>query len=157
MARYWVMAPAEYSPSGAIGAEYQKCWQYDLEHGVIFMGWDLGAAPRSREHLHRLWDTNANPGWEGSPEHAIRMLSSFWFDVEPGDMVIARAGPLHYVGVGEFQGEPYYDPGGAGLTWWEAYFRRVRWEPTPGMRRSPVRFGRFTLYPLAPEKAALFR
>ena len=30
--------PGEFSPSGTVGAEYQGCWQYDLEHGVISMG-----------------------------------------------------------------------------------------------------------------------
>lgn len=104
MTRYWVMAPARYSSSGTVGAEYHKCWQYDLEHGVIAIGWDLGEAPKSREHLYRLWDANAKPEWEATPDHAIRMLSRFWFEVEPGDMVIARAGLLLYVGIGEFQG-----------------------------------------------------
>ena len=54
MVKFWAMAPAKYSPSGTIWAEYQKCWQYDLEHGVISMGWDLGEAPKSRDHLNRL-------------------------------------------------------------------------------------------------------
>ena len=84
------------------------------------------------------------------------MLDKFWFDVEPGDIVIARAGVLRYVGVGEFHGEPYYDAKATGLTW-GCSFRPVRWELTPGIQRSPVRFGRYTLYCLAPEKAVLFR
>ena len=89
MVKYWAMAPATYSPSGTIRAEYQKCWQYDLEHGVIAMGWDLGEAPNSRDHLNRLWDTNAKPCWKSDPKYAIGQLGKFWFDVEPGDIVIA--------------------------------------------------------------------
>ena len=148
------MAPAQYAPSGKTGVKFRKCWQYDLEHGVISIGWDLGEAPESREHLAWLWEEYAEPEW-GDSEHALRMLGYFWFDIEPGDLVIARAGLTKYVGLGEFHGEPYRDEDAAGLTW-GCSFRRVRWEPTPGERYSPVRFTQFTLYPLKPDKVALF-
>ena len=154
MVRCWAMAPAEYSPTGAKGTKFRKCWQYDLEHSVISIGWGLGEAPESREHLAWLWENCADPEWANS-KHALRMLSYFWFDIEPGDMVIARAGVTKYIGLGEFQGEPYYDQDAAGLTW-GCSFRRVLWAPTPGVRNSPVRFSRYTLHPLKPDNVALF-
>ena len=83
------------------------------------------------------------------------MLSYFWFNVEPGDMVIARAGLTKYIGLGVFEGEVYYDENAAGLTW-GCSFRRVLWEPTPRVRNSPVRFTQNTLYPLKPDKVKLF-
>ena len=145
MIRCWAMAPAEYSPTGAKGTVFRKCWQYDLDHGVIAIGWDLGEAPESREHLAWLWRNCPNREWNS--DEGLRMLGQFWFDVELGDMVIARAGVTKYVGLGEFQGEPYYDPDAADLTW-GCSFRRVLWEPTAGpVRCSPVQFG--TKYPLS--------
>ena len=158
MVRCWAMAPAKYAPAGAKGATFRKCWQYDLEHGVISIGWNLGEAPESRQHLAWLWEAYAEPEWRNSDhgiDHGFRMLSYFWFDIEPGDMVIARAGVTKYVGVGEFQGEPYYDQDAVGLTW-GCSFRRVLWAQPPGVRNSPVGFSQRTLYPLTPDKAALF-
>ena len=149
---YWVMSPAEYRPTGERGNCYRKCWQYDLGHGVISIGWDVGEAPESREHLRWLWETYADPSWR---EHGLKMLSYFWFDIIPGDIVIARAGLLRYVGVGEFQGEPYYDESVRGSTW-GCSMRRVRWDSRIGETLSPVRFGGNTLYPLSPDKAPLF-
>ena len=152
--RCWVMAPAEYSPTGAKGRNFRKCWQYDLEHRVISIGWDLREAPESREHLAGLWKRYAAPEWANSKD-GFRMLSQFWFDVEPGDMVIARAGLTQYIGLGQFEGKACYDEGAAGLTW-GCSLRRVLWEPAPRVRNSPVRFARKTLYTLKPYKVALF-
>ena len=159
MVRYWVMAPAEYAPTGTKGATFRKYWQYDLEHGVISIGWDLGKAPESRVHQVRLWGERAEPEWRTGSDpgmnHGLKMLVTFWFGIEPGDIVIARAGVTKYVGVGEFQGEPYYDQDAVGLTW-GCSFRRVLWAPTPGVRNSPVRFSRHALSSLTNEKVALF-
>ncbi len=152
MAGTWVMAPAEYGPRGVKAAIYRRCWEYDLEHGVISIGWDLGEAPESREHLKWLWESYADPDW-GDPGEG--MLAHFWFGVDEGDVVIARAGVLRYVGIGEFVGSPYYDGGAAGLTW-GCSFRKVRWEENPRQRYSPIRFAQWTIYPLDAERAALF-
>ena len=159
MVRYWAMSPAEYAPAGAKGAKFRKCWQYDLERGGISIGWDLGKAAESSVDLVRLWRERAVPEWRtGSAygmDHGLKMLVTFWFEIEPGDLVIARAGVNKYVGVGEFQGEPYYDQDAVDLTW-GCSFRRVLWAPTPGVRNSPVWFSRYTLSELTSDKAALF-
>ena len=154
MVRDWAMAPAEYGPRGTKWATFWKCWQYNLEHGVIAIGWDLGEAPESKEHLAWLWENYARPKWPNR-EHGLRMLSYFWFDIEPGDTVVARAGLTRYVGLGEFRGEPFYDQEADGLSW-GCSFRCVEWGSPTGVRNSPVRFSQNTLYPLKPDKAALF-
>ena len=63
MATTWVMAPAEYGASGPKAGIYRRCWEYDFENGVISIGWDLGEAPVSREHLEVLWMRYADPAW----------------------------------------------------------------------------------------------
>ena len=72
-----------------------------------------------------------------------------------GRRLTAKAGLTHYVGVGEFQAESFYDAGAMCRTW-GCSFRRVRWEPSPGIRPSPVRFAQTTLYSLQPEKFRQF-
>ena len=154
MTRYWAIAPAEYSPQGRIGTRFQKCWQYDLARGIISVGWDLGEKPQSREHLAWLWEEYADPEWAGS-RACFGMLEKFWFDIEPGDKLIARAGLTRYVGLGEFQGDPFYDQDAIGETW-GCSFRRVLWEPCQDERNSPLRFTRRTLYALRPDQFRLF-
>lgn len=45
MAGIWVMAPAEYAPTGQKGAIYRRCWEYDLERSPLDGTW---AKPRSQ-------------------------------------------------------------------------------------------------------------
>lgn len=157
MVQYWAMAPAEYSPSGKKAKTYRKCWEYDLSNNIIAMGWDLGEAPESEEHLKCLLAAYPRPPeWTASQDHILRMLTMFWFQIEPGDIVIARAGVLRYAGIGEFQGEPCYDPKASQSTW-GCSLRKVNWEPDTGIRGSPIQFSRFTLQRLTPEGASLFR
>ena len=154
MTRYWAIAPAEYSPKGKIGTKFQKCWQYDLARGVISVGWDLGETPESREHLAWLGEEYADPEWANS-RACFRMLEKFWFAIEPGDMVVARAGLTRHVGLGEFQGHAFYDQDAVGETW-GCSFRSVLWEPFQGERNSPIRFTRPTLYALQPDQFSRF-
>ena len=141
------------------GATFDERWRYDLEHGVISIGWGLGEAPTSLAHLARLWDTWAPSEWENR-EHGLRMLRYFWFDIQPGDVVVARAGVNQYVGAGVFRGEPWYDEtayAGTGIRYYYS-FRRVDWTSASGPRRpSPIRFGQNTLYPLTSDKVAVLR
>ena len=152
MATTWVMAPVEYGASGPKAGIYRRCWEYDFENGVISIGWDLGEAPVSREHLEVLWMRYADPAWA---DPGRRMLEYFWFDIQDGDTVIARAGALRYIAIGEFAGEAYYDQNAEGLAW-GCSFRKVMWEKDPRERLAPFVLGRNTLYPLDSERAALF-
>ena len=155
MPSYWVVAPAEYRPNGKTGAIYRRYWQYDFDHGVISIGWNLGEPPQSREHLRWLWENRACPEWSAKSDEGLLRLGQFWFDIDPGDVVIARAGLLRYAGIGEFLGEPWYDESVEGSTW-GPYLRQVAWKPDSSIRRSPVRFTRKTFYPLDPYKGVLF-
>lgn len=152
MTKCWAISPAKYSPIGDTAARYDACWQYDHANGVIAIGWDLKDAPESPEHLRRLWAERADPAWS---ETGRRMVERFYFEIEDGDLVVARAGLLKYAGLGEFQGDAYYDEDASGQTW-GGNLRKVRWQPDRSLRLSPVRFSRPTLYQLRPEKARLF-
>lgn len=163
MVRYWAMAPTMHGMNRwkveAEGATFDERWEYDLRHGVISVGWDFGKAPDSRDDITRLWLANTAPG-SRDRGNAVRVWTYFWFDIQPGDMVIARAGVNKYVGVGVFRGDPWYDENAYAGTNIEHYhsFRRVYWTPDSGPRRaSPVQFGRNTLYPLTPDKVAVLR
>ena len=161
MVGYWAMAPTKHNMTGqearAEGATFDERWGYDHANGVISIGWDLGEAPESRAHLGWLWDEYAMPEWTAS---GLRYLQYFWFGIQPGDIVVARAGVNQYVGLGVFRGEPWYDEdsyAGTGIQYYYS-FRRVDWAPNSGTRRtSPVQFGQNTLYPLTPDKAVMFR
>ena len=99
MTRYWVIAPAEYRNPD----EFDRCWSYDRQNGVIAIGWDLGEAPRSQEHLEELFNRRAEKeGWkEGWTSLGLHMLRKFWFEIQPEDRIIARAGRKRIVGIGE--------------------------------------------------------
>ena len=52
---------------------------------------------------------------------------NFWFDIQPEDLIIARAGRKRLVGVGTVQGSPYFDPANESLTWGRN-FLPVKWD-----------------------------
>ena len=163
MVRCWAMAPTKHNmtlrEAEFEGATFDERWGYDLRHGVIFIGFDVGAIPDDRAHLAQLWDETTFEEL-GNRTIALRMLGYFWFDIQPGDVVVARAGVNQYVGYGVFQGEPWYDENAYGDGGIRNYysFRHVDWAPIAGRRRtSLVRFSRNTLYPITEDKVARFR
>ena len=150
----WAMAPAEHS-----SPRFQPCWDYNHDHQVISIGWDLGQPPESRDHLTWLWEEYALPEWRitetgNDTDHGRKMLEKFWFDVEPGDIVVAKAGLSKYVGIGEF-GTPFYDKDAYRFTW-GCSLRHVVWESYAQEQNSPIRFAQHTIYALKPEQAAQF-
>ena len=54
MSKYWAMSPAEHAEHGKRAARFNECWEFDYAHGVIAIGWDLGEAPESIEHLWNI-------------------------------------------------------------------------------------------------------
>ncbi len=120
--RTWAIAPAEHGPK--VNEIFDRCWQYDRNRGVIAVGWDLGRAPKDRDDLQALWESCACPIWTAAQR---RMLERFWFEIQPGDWVVARAGRSLLVGVGTVEGKAFYDQAAGGATW-GCSLRPVRWE-----------------------------
>lgn len=139
--RYWVIAPADYRNRD----EFDRCWHYDRENGVIAIGWDLGGAPRSQEHLEELFRSTAER--ENWTRHGLHMLTKFWFEIQPGDRIIARAGRNRIVGIGEVQGKAYYDADEERRTW-SSNFLPVRWDDTEERDFPDIVFGMQTVYEL---------
>lgn len=139
--RYWVIAPADYRNRD----EFDRCWHYDRENRVIAIGWDLGKAPRSQEHLKEMFRRRAQE--EGWSFHGLHMLTKFRFKIQPGDRIIARAGRKRIVGIGEVQGKAYYDAD-KGRRTWSSNFLHVRWDDTEERDFPDIVFGMQTVYEL---------
>ena len=100
LVRYWAIAPSRYSPK----ASFERIWRYDRDNEIITIGWDVGK-PTSLRDL-KAWYSMY---WPDETEHGLKMLAMFWFEIRPGDGIIARAGRKRIAGVGIVRGEPYYD------------------------------------------------
>ena len=93
------------------------------------------------------------PCRSGVADDGRKMLGHFWVGAEDGDIVIARAGVLRFVCLGEFANGPWYDGEAFGLTW------GIRSERSNGRSLRKVfayPFSPRTIYPLDAERAALF-
>jgi restriction system protein len=106
MKRYWVVAPYE----SEFRETWQKVWQFDLQKGVISIGWrELG----DFSSLNR--DDLMNAVGRAFPEVALQtktlwfnMIWSFYHNIQIGDIVIARQGRKRIAGIGSVIGKAYY-------------------------------------------------
>ncbi len=146
MTRYWVIAPANYDDK----KRFDRCWRYDRKNGVITIGWDIGEKPVSREHLAEKF-AQLPPEAKGK-SHGLHMLTKFWFDIQPGDFIIARAGRKRIVGIGMILGEAYYDADKGPRTSGSS-FRSVEWWNDIEEKWSPrIVFGMQTVYEVSEAK-----
>ncbi len=144
MAKNWVMAPFNHSER----PRFDQVWKYDRENSVISIGWDLGDF-RSREELQNKYRERI--GRNGWTKAGLTQLTRFWFDIKPGDRIIARGGTRKIVGVGTVTGSPFYSPdmkaaqGGGVFEGDHGYFLPVNWKDFE--RAFPSnKFSRHTLY-----------
>ena len=105
--RYWVIAPF----NSNFDDGYNAMWQHAIEYGSISIGWGvLGdltsySQPEILQRYKEEWP-------ETSPKSAAvcsHMLSKFYNDISPGDIVIARWGTKCIAGVGTVTRGAYYD------------------------------------------------
>ena len=149
----WAIAPATHRPR----KRFNRCWNYCRARGVIAVGWELDRAPATREDLRLLWENRSCPDW--SLAHR-GMLEAFWFDIQPGDCVVARAGMSHVVGIGEVTGAAFLDLEAQGKAW-GCNLLPVRWDlavPLVGkVRVRPRFFPQRAIVELSDEKLATIR
>ena len=141
MLRYWAIAPSDYGDR----KEFERCWQSDRQHGVISIGWDVGE-PHSTEDLEKKYaEAAADEDWT---QHGLNMLKKFWFEIGPGDRVIARAGRKRIVGIGTVRGEPYFHPED-GESSWGGNFLPIEWDDVEEIEFPHIVFGMHTIYELS--------
>ncbi len=141
MPRYWAIAPSDYSDRD----EFERCWRFDREHELISIGWDVGQ-PQSREDLEDKYArAAADEDWT---QHGLNMLQKFWFEISPGDRVIARAGRKRIVGIGSVRGGPYFDLED-GESSWGANFLPIQWDDVEEIEFADMVFGMHTIYELS--------
>jgi len=108
MPRYWVIAPFESKNADT----FDKVWQSDLANNVISIGWsELGDVSKmSREELIKAV-ADAYPDKPNATKSLIvNMLWSFFHEVMPGDIVIARKGRKILAAVGSVTRTGFYAP-----------------------------------------------
>ena len=105
MQNNWVMAPSRNDKQG----KFDRFWRYARENSVISIGWDVGDFD-SQEELERKYRERASQELEGWTENGLEKLTKFWYDMKPGDRIIARRGRKKIVGLGTVTGAPSRDP-----------------------------------------------
>lgn len=109
MPRYWVIAPFA-SKNADI---FDKVWQFDLANNTISIGWSqIGDVSKmSREELIKAV-ASAYPDTPNATKSLfVNMLWSFYHEINPGDIVIARKGRKTLTAVGKVTKGAFYAPG----------------------------------------------
>lgn len=140
MTRYWVIAPVE-SKSPEL---FDNVWGFDLANDLISIGWDeLGDySMYSRDQLR---DKVANT-WPDKPPQTLsliaNMLHSFYHEIKPGDVVVARRGRKILAGIGTVIGtaayRPKVNPYLASDDYSHSNFLPVKWRSTPRDKAFPT-------------------
>jgi restriction system protein len=90
MSRYWIIAPLASSDPDL----FDNSWQFDLENNIITIGWhELGDISQlSREALSSKVASSYSDKPGQTKGLITNMLWSFYHEISPGDLIIARRG-----------------------------------------------------------------
>jgi restriction system protein len=156
MPRYWVIAPYHADRPEL----WEKVWKYDLEHGIISIGWTrLGdVSSLTEEQLSELVDRTYSDKSPIARKGYCRVFWNFYHSIKPGDVVIARQGVKKIAGIGTVTRAAYYEqnknshPLGPG----KAYSNHldIRWGEESPKSIGDQFFARFTVNEI-PEKTFL--
>jgi restriction system protein len=150
MPRYWVIAPVESKPTEL----FDKVWQFDLANSVISIGWQsLGDVSRmSRDELTQVVASNYPDKPQQTKSLVANMLWSFYHEIRPGDLVIARRGRKTLAAVGEVTEAAVHTPG-RNPAHGHKGFLKVLWREQPRAKAFPtVVFPMHTLAELSREQ-----
>ena len=106
MSRYWIIAPYENNDT------YESVWKYDLANGCISIGWhEIGDPSKlSRDEL-RAAVAKAFPNKPPRTHTLIvNMMWSFYHEISPGDVIVARQGKSIVASVGDVTQPATYTP-----------------------------------------------
>jgi restriction system protein len=150
MPRHWVIAPVESKPADL----FDKVWQFDLANGLISIGWqNLGDVSRmSRDDLTQAV-ASAYPDKPQQTKGLIaNMLWSFYHEIRPGDLLIARRGRKVLAAIGEVTEAAVHTPG-KNPAHGHRGFLKVSWRDQPRDKAFPtVVFPMHTLAELSREE-----
>jgi restriction system protein len=106
MPRYWVISPYHADKPEL----WEKVWKFDLEHGLISIGWrELGDfSSLDEDNLRALIERTYPDKPPQTQTLTFNMLWAFYHVIQPGDIVIARRGRKRIAAVGTALGRGYY-------------------------------------------------
>jgi predicted Mrr-cat superfamily restriction endonuclease len=109
MTRYWVIAPFE-SKNSEI---FDRVWQFDLANSVISIGWSQvgDVSKMSREALIEAVAAAYPDKPNATKSLFVNMLWSFYHEIKPDDVVIARKGRKILAAIGKVMKAGFYAPG----------------------------------------------
>jgi len=157
--RFWVIAPYHADKPDV----WEKVWKYDLEHGIISIGWRaLGdVSSLGEDQLLELVGRTYPHYSPAAAKLSCRMLHKFYHSVQPGDIVIARRGTKKLAAIGTVKRAAYHDPNktldvyGPG----QGYSNHldVQWEDAPRDKAfATIVFSMQTIYEIPEEKFRAF-
>jgi len=149
MSRYWVIAPYHADQP----EDWQKIWDFDLQNGIISIGWrELGDVSKlsKRELSAAVQDVYPDKPVNIQSLYT-NMIWSFYHEVDPGDVIIARKGIKCLAAVGDVQGSAYYESSkiveAVGREIAYSNHLDVQWRDSPrDLDYENIVFGRMTLY-----------
>src|SRR3990172_3571967 len=106
MPRYWAIAPYNAGEPEL----WEKVWKYDLNHGIITIGWnELGdASSLGESQLSELVDRTYADRVPGAKKYICRVFRDFYHSIKPSDIVIARRGQKKIAAIGTVPRAAYY-------------------------------------------------
>lgn len=109
MARYWVIAPISSQPADF----FDEVWRFDLDNEVISIGWSQfgDVSNMTRPDLSEVVAAHYPEKPQQTKGLITNMVWSFYNDIEPGDVVIARRGRKILAAVGTVREKATYSPG----------------------------------------------
>jgi restriction system protein len=109
MSNYWVIAPVEAKDSKL----FDKIWAFDLANNVISIGWSkLGDISNlSKEELLDTFSKAFPEKPTQTKSLCTNMIWSFYHEIKPGDIIIARKGRKTLSAVGKVIQMATYSPG----------------------------------------------
>ncbi len=106
MPRYWAIAPFQADKPEL----WEKVWKYDLDHGIITIGWNkLGdLSSLSESQLSELIDRTYSDKVPAAKKHISGIFRNFYHSIKPGDIIIARRGLKKIAAIGTVTRAAYY-------------------------------------------------
>ena len=163
MRQYWAIAPYRVEQS----EEWDEVWRFDLQNGVISIGWGIGrdASKYSSKEQLKIEVESTHPDQSpGAIRSITNMVWAFYKEIKPGDIIVARRGRKTIAAVGtvkpaskkDTEKAAYYNSKKSSKVQAEYQFTNflnVYWHRTPRNKDfSHSVFGRLALHKLSEAK-----